>query len=303
MEKKKENEENNEINNNNSQENSSENVLKKILLILESYIDNNLESKEKLEKTLCYILDCIENIIQGNYVIFSNSEYLNIIKELEIKLKEYIEREKQLIEENSILQFEIISCQKILEQNKTIKKEEYELIIKKLKKKFQEEKSLYKLNEIRYFDKIKELTKINRDLNKKIEELESEKLEKKKRTISALNKKNNNFQKGNSSMNIFHKNTSFDINNSIKTINESFDFYKKKVIDFKSKNSLQNRFRLYKYYQKNKNTDLQNKFFINQNYDKFNYIINNNNKHIKHLLPRNPFDRKEKHYYSAFLKY
>ena len=104
-------------------------------------------------------------------------------------------------------------------------------------------------------------------------------------------------------MNIFHKNTSFDINNSIKTINESFDFYKKKVIDFKSKNSLQNRFRLYKYYQKNKNTDLQNKFFINQNYDKFNYIINNNNKHIKHLSPRNPFDRKEKHYYSAFLKY
>ncbi len=303
MEKKNDNEENKENNNNNSQENSSENLLKKILLILENYIDNNLESKEKLEKTLCYILDCIENIIQGNYVIFSNSEYLNIIQELEIKLKEYNEREKQLIEENSILQFEIISCQKILEKNKPIKKEEYELIIKKLKKKFQEEKSLYKLNEIRYFDKIKELTKINRDLNKKIEELETEKLEKKKRTISAYNKKNNNFQKGNSSINIFHKNTSFDNNNSIKTINESFDFYKKKYIDFKSKNSLQNRFRLYKYYQKNKNTDLQNKFFINQNYDKFNYIINNNNKHIKHLLPRNPFDRKEKHYYSAFLKY
>ena len=130
MEKKNDNKENKEINNNNSQEKSSENVLKKILLILENYIDNNLESKEKLEKTLCYILDCIENIIQGNYIIFSNSEYLNIIKELEIKLKDYIEREKQLIEENSILQFEIISCQKILEQNKTIKKEEYELIIK-----------------------------------------------------------------------------------------------------------------------------------------------------------------------------
>ena len=60
MEKKNDNKENKEINNNNSQEKSSENVLKKILLILENYIDNNLESKEKLEKTLCYILDCIE---------------------------------------------------------------------------------------------------------------------------------------------------------------------------------------------------------------------------------------------------
>ena len=37
--------------------------------------------------------------------------------------------------------------------------------------------------------------------------------------------------------------------------------------------------------------------------DNFNFIIKNISKNIKHLLPKNPFEMKEKHYYSAFLKH
>ena len=114
-------------------------------------------------------------------------------------------------------------------------------------------------------------------------------------------------KKGNSYNNIFKKkinNYSTGDENNISRLNE-FSYYNQssKYFEFNNKNSIDDKFRLYKYYQKNKNTNLQNKFFINQNYDKLNYIINNNSKNIKHLLPRNPFDKKEKHYYSAFLKY
>ena len=298
----------------NPSENKITNILKNIISLIELFIKNNIESPILIENTLNYIYSHIENIINGNFY-FTKSEYSNIINDLEEKLKEYIIKEKKYKEEISNLQFELITIQKIIEKNKPIKQEQYESIIKKLKIKFQNEKDTYKLNEIKYIDKVEELTKINRDLNKQIEELELDKIEKDQNLNNSIKVENRtNYtiyrklsKKGNSYNNIFKKkinNYSTGDENNISRLNE-FSYYNQssKYFEFNNKNSIDDKFRLYKYYQKNKNTNLQNKFFINQNYDKLNYIINNHNKNIKHLLPRNPFDKKEKHYYSAFLKY
>ena len=298
----------------NPSENKITNILKNIISLIELFIKNNIESPILIENTLNYIYSHIENIINGNFY-FTKSEYSNIINDLEEKLKEFIIKEKKYKEEISNLQFELITIQKIIEKNKPIKQEQYESIIKKLKIKFQNEKDTYKLNEIKYIDKVEELTKINRDLNKQIEELELDKIEKDQNLNNSIKVENRtNYtiyrklsKKGNSYNNIFKKkinNYSTGDENNISRLNE-FSYYNQssKYFEFNNKNSIDDKFRLYKYYQKNKNTNLQNKFFINQNYDKLNYIINNNSKNIKHLLPRNPFDKKEKHYYSAFLKY
>ena len=306
-----ESENQNELNPN---ENRITNLLKNIISLIELFIKNNIESPILIENTLNYIYSHVENIINGNFY-FTKSEYSNIINDLEEKLKEFIIKEKKYKEEISNLQFELITTQKIIEKNKPIKQEKYESIIKKLKKKFKNEKDIFKLNEMQYIDKVEELTKINRDLNKQIEDLEIDKIEKEQNlnnTIKVENRTNYSFnrkltKKGNSYNNIFKRkinNCTQNDDNNVSKLNE-FSYYNQssKFLEFKKKNAIDDKFRLYKYYQKNKNTDLQKKFFINQNYDKLNYIINNNNKNIKHLLPRNPFYRKEKHYYSAFLKY
>ena len=299
----------------NPSENKITTLLKNIISLIELFIKNNIESPILIENTLNYIYSHIENIINGNFY-FTKSEYSNIINDLEEKLKEYIIKETKYREEISNLQFELITTQRIIEKNKPIKQEQYESIIKKLKIKFQNEKDTYKLNEIKYIDKVEELTKINRDLNEQIKELELDKKDKEQilnNTIKVEYRTNYNCyrnlsKKGKSYNNIFKrriKNCSTHNDENSVSKGKDFSYYNQssKFLEFQKKNSIDGKFRLYKYYQKNKNTDLQKKFFINQNQDKLNYIINNNNKNIKNLLPRNPFDRKEKHYYSAFLKY
>ena len=309
----------NNPNSNNTEDNSIGNLFTNIVTTIEHFIDNNIDSEEKvlnLEKSLKYMLISIKNIIKGNYYNFSKSQYSNIINELEYKINELYEKEREYKDEISNLQYELISNQKFFEVNKPIKQETYESIIKKLKKKFREEKDLYKLNEIKYIDKIEDLSKVNRDLSKKIEDLEIEKSDlsqslnsttiKIGKRINSAYYKRNQILKGKSTLNVFKNKTPMSVSPDVNKKNENIlynNFRSNKFIDFKKKKAMDNRFRLYKLYQKNKNTDLQNKFLINQNYDKFNFIINTNNKNIKHLLPRNPFERKEKHYYSAFLKY
>ena len=97
-----------------------------------------------------------------------------MVNDLEKNIKQLNEKEKRLLEKISHLEFELITNKKINEKNTPIKQEEYESIIKKLKKKFQEEKELYKLNEIKYIDRIEELAKLNKELNIQIENLENE---------------------------------------------------------------------------------------------------------------------------------
>ena len=282
-------------------------IYNKIIFSIKQFIDNNKESKDKLEKTLNYILNSINYIIKGYLIQFSKNKYINLINDLEKNIKELNEKEKRLLEKISYLEFELITNKKINEKNKPIKQEEYESIIKKLKKKFQDEKELYKLNEIKYIDRIEELTKLNKELNKEIENLQNERLN----NSNSFIKNSSTFYKSktpkkNYSINFFEK-KKFNFS-SVKDINDidyslNSNLSSPKYIDIKKKYSIENKLRLYKLYQKNKHSNLQSKFFINQNNDKFNFIIKNNGKNIKHLLPRNPFERKEKHYYSAFLKY
>ena len=285
-------------------------IYKKIISSIQQFIDNNKESKDILKKTLNYILNSINYIIKGYLIQISNNKYINLVNDLEKNIKQLNEKEKRLLEKISHLEFELITNKKINEKNTPIKQEEYESIIKKLKKKFQEEKELYKLNEIKYIDRIEELAKLNKELNIQIENLENEILNNSNNSNSLI-KNSFTFYKSktpkkNYSINYFGKKKfNFSSIKEIKDYDSSLNsnLSSPKYIDIKKKYSIENKLRLYKLYQKNKHTNLQNKFFINQNNDKFNFIIKNNGKNIKHLLPRNPFERKEKHYYSAFLKY
>ena len=214
----------------NPSENKITTLLKNIISLIELFIKNNIESPILIENTLNYIYSHVENIINGNFY-FTKSEYSNIINDLEEKLKEFIIKEKKYKEEISNLQFELITTQRIIEKNKPIKQEQYESIIKKLKKKFKNEKDIFKLNEMQYIDKVEELTKINRDLNKQIEDLEIDKIEKEQylnNPIKVENRTNYSFyrkltKKGNSYNNIFKRkinNYTQNDDNNVSKINE-----------------------------------------------------------------------------------
>ena len=51
-------------------------IYNKIIFSIKQFIDNNKESKDKLEKTLNYILNSINYIIKGYLIQFSKNKYI-----------------------------------------------------------------------------------------------------------------------------------------------------------------------------------------------------------------------------------